>query len=397
MEIRALWDDLRDSAPNYSNTPWFIGGDFNCFFHESEITGSSTNMTHDMEEFGQMISDCGIVDAGFKGPIHTWVRNSLHERLDRIFLNTKWPELFSKSCVTHLARVKSDHAPLLLNSFVSTSRPPVAFRFFKMWTRHHSFLDNVDQIWKHPTGFNGMMNLHHKLIRVKQKLKWWNKHIFGDVFNNLKKAEVKVTQTERISDDNPTPTNRTALNLSIAELVLATKIEEDYWHQKASCKWIVKGERNTSYFHNLVKQKRLRARIHHIKDNGISITSDAELHKSCVQHFSKVMSNDSFTPHIVCPFPLPQISDYFPFLYSLSGLKKVHPEANLPKIILDTIGEIQVRPDALLENSQKKEGNNQQNTKMMAKDLGSITRYRHPKSPAIKTTAARNKQEEEMH
>ncbi|KAK6127119.1 hypothetical protein DH2020_039130 [Rehmannia glutinosa] len=228
IERRSLWDDLRDSASQYNNVPWFIGGDFNCFLHDNERSGSNTNRTLDMEEFSQMVSDSGIVDAGFKGPIHTWVRNNLQERLDRIFTNTRWPDLFSKFHVTHLARVKSDHAPLLLNAYISSSRPPAAFRYFKMWARHHTFFDTVEQIWKHPTGFNGLMNLHHKLIRVKQKLKWWNKHLFGDIFQNLKNAENKVTQAEKIYDAYPNPTTKTALHLSIAELVLATKIEEDY-------------------------------------------------------------------------------------------------------------------------------------------------------------------------
>ncbi|KAK6161495.1 hypothetical protein DH2020_004876 [Rehmannia glutinosa] len=139
-ERRSLWDDLRESAATYINIP--------C----------------------QMVSDCGISDAGFEGNMHTWARNGLLERLDRVFVNTQLPGLFPKFCVKHLARVKSDHAPLLLSASLSRNKPPAAFRYFKMWARYSSFIDTVSQ--------------------------------------NLNKAEDKVLATEHLFDTNPTPTNR---------------------------------------------------------------------------------------------------------------------------------------------------------------------------------------------
>ncbi|KAK6141820.1 hypothetical protein DH2020_024436 [Rehmannia glutinosa] len=65
------WDrgPLRDSLGNLStaldNCHWDVRGDFNCFINDSERTGSQTNRTHDMEEFSELIADCG-----FSNPIH---------------------------------------------------------------------------------------------------------------------------------------------------------------------------------------------------------------------------------------------------------------------------------------------------------------------------------------
>ncbi|KAK6138532.1 hypothetical protein DH2020_027716 [Rehmannia glutinosa] len=235
-ERHHLWDELRTTASSLNNDPWLVGGDFNCFLSESERQGSNTNRHLDIEDFGQMVSDCGLIDAGFiKGPIHTWVRNSLKERLDRIFINTEWGDLFRKSDVSHLARVKSDRAPLLFHGYTSLQRTPSSFRFLKMWTRHHNFLDVVKEAWSGPTWVHGMLNLHFKLIRTKQKLQWWNRHIFGNIFDKLHAAENTVSEAENRYDSDPSPNNRIVLNKAIAELVLATKIEEDFWHQKSSC------------------------------------------------------------------------------------------------------------------------------------------------------------------
>ncbi|KAK6144270.1 hypothetical protein DH2020_021090 [Rehmannia glutinosa] len=213
----------------------------------------------------QMISDTGLIDVGFEGAnMHTWTRNGLQERLDRVLINTKWGDIFKKSIVSHLARVVSDHSHLLFLSSVNINKPPAAFRFMNMWARHPTFLSTIKEAWIGPTGFTGLKNLHHKLIRA-----------------------------ERLYDSTLSTEHLVALKQSIAELILATKIEEDFWHQKSSCKWIVEGERNIRYFHNLIKTKRIKSRIHSITENGHTLTSDAEIQKSCVQFFSSYLSNDT--------------------------------------------------------------------------------------------------------
>ncbi|KAK6149197.1 hypothetical protein DH2020_016722 [Rehmannia glutinosa] len=168
--------------------------------------------------------------------------------------------------------VHSNHAPMLFQAFLTTSKPPAAFR-------------------------------------VKQKLKLWNRNIFGSIFSNLKQTEDNVQRAETEYDSNPTTNNRANLHHAIAQLVLATKVEEDYWHQKSSCKWVVEGERNTHYFHNLVRKKRIRARIHSISDNGVTLTYDSDIQRSCVTFFSKYLSNDTPTDDLVCHFPFPQIPE----------------------------------------------------------------------------------------
>ncbi|KAK6159884.1 hypothetical protein DH2020_003265 [Rehmannia glutinosa] len=245
IERRNLWDVIRSAAILFDHKPWLIGDDFNYFLTPDERVGSTTDRHLDMDEFGQMVSDSGLIDIGFEGDsMHTWSRCNLQERLDRIFLNLAWTDAFPKSFVNHLPRVKSDHAPLLFQSSLTITRHPTTFRYMKMWSRHHSFqLNTVAQTWSSPTGLTSMLNLHCKLMRVKHKLQWWNKTVFGNIFDNLKHAEA-----EKAYDANPTPTLLSDYNKASAELVLATIIEEDLWHQKSSCKCIVEGERNTKYF-----------------------------------------------------------------------------------------------------------------------------------------------------
>ncbi|KAK6125628.1 hypothetical protein DH2020_040626 [Rehmannia glutinosa] len=285
-----LFDLISWAAHEYSLVGW---GDFNCFLSDEERHGSQTNRNLDMEEFNEAVADSGLIDLGCHGDsLHTWVRSGLQERLDRIFVNASWGDKFPKSQVNHLSRVHSDHAPLSMQAFLHLVKPPMAFRYQKMWARNPSFLDIVRQTWEGLTGERGMINLQYKLLKVKQKIRWWNKNIFGNIFDKLKEAKDKVMMAEKLYDSSPNIPNRLALKQAIDELTLATRTKEDFWHQNFHCKWIVVGERNTKYFHSLVKQKRIHSRINSIMDNFLLLSEDAEIQKSGSQFFENHLSNE---------------------------------------------------------------------------------------------------------
>ncbi|KAK4385713.1 LINE-1 retrotransposable element O protein [Sesamum angolense] len=103
-----------------------------------------------------------------------------------------------------------------------------------MWIKHHDFLNTVEQSWKHPTGAYGLINLQQKLYRLKQHLKWWNKNVFGDLFDNIKKAQEQVLISESVYDAAPCDANLTDLNRANANLTKILSMEEDFWRQKAT-------------------------------------------------------------------------------------------------------------------------------------------------------------------
>ncbi|KAK4419403.1 hypothetical protein Salat_2353200 [Sesamum alatum] len=99
-----------------------------------------------------------------------------------------------------------------------------------------------------------MAVLAEKLRRLKQRLKHWNKTIFGDLFQNLTQAEETVKQAERRYDADPSDENLYAMNEGTGLLQHSLSVEEDFWRQKAACRWTLDGDRNTRYFHSLVKK-----------------------------------------------------------------------------------------------------------------------------------------------
>ncbi|KAI3470148.1 hypothetical protein Pfo_026811 [Paulownia fortunei] len=51
-------------------------------------------------------------------------------------------------------------------------------------------------------------------------------------------------------DDDPTDKNRIEMKRCYANLAQALSIQESYWCQKSTCKWLKEGERNTKYYHS---------------------------------------------------------------------------------------------------------------------------------------------------
>ncbi|XP_041990580.1 uncharacterized protein LOC121741759 [Salvia splendens] len=184
-----LWKKLGDISLAVDGRPWLVGGDFNIFLTNEERQGSDTDKHRKMMEFADAIADCQLIDPGIDGPIFTWHRAGLRERLDMILIGEHWTSVFATTRVTHLARFSSDHAPLLVRCQFSVQRSRPTFRFQNIWVRHETFKSEIARVWEAETCYNGMMNLQLRPIRIKKFLKVWNRVVFGNIHQNLKNAE----------------------------------------------------------------------------------------------------------------------------------------------------------------------------------------------------------------
>ncbi|XP_042030068.1 uncharacterized protein LOC121777002, partial [Salvia splendens] len=174
-----LWNKLRDISLATDGAPWLVGGDFNIFLLEEERQGSTTDRHGEMMDFADAVADCQLLDPGFDGPPFTWTRSGLWERLDRVLLGEHWTTAFAATRVTHLPRISSDHAPLLVRCQLTAKIPRPSFRF-----------QNI----------------------VKGFLKGWNREIFGNIFEKLREAEEAVAAAQAAYDGDPTGAHRSELS-----------------------------------------------------------------------------------------------------------------------------------------------------------------------------------------
>lgn len=189
-----LWT-LLSSFRSRCQVPWLALGDFNEICSPSEVWGGGFCEARALEMMAMMDS-CSFMDMGFTGSKYTWERHVdgqrvLVKRLDRALGDVAWRVLYAEAYVEHLARVYSDHAPLLVRCEASLgerrSRP---FRFQAAWATHPSFENLVGHAWE-PHG----LSLKDKLVNTQQAAQKFNKEVFGCIHRRKWRVEGRCKES----------------------------------------------------------------------------------------------------------------------------------------------------------------------------------------------------------
>jgi endonuclease/exonuclease/phosphatase family metal-dependent hydrolase len=109
------WDKMRELKHD-STLPWLILGDFNEIMFSHEKEGGNQRPSAFMQAFRDALMDCDLEDLGFQGEKFTWKRGRIRERLDHVICNGSWVMMYPMARVHHLAYIRSDHLPILLDT-----------------------------------------------------------------------------------------------------------------------------------------------------------------------------------------------------------------------------------------------------------------------------------------
>lgn len=258
----SLWASLLSLGQHIDSLqrPWLVGGDFNAISSLEEHVGRSSPDLGSMRDFSNFITDCGLLELPTSGGPFTWtgVRHSgrVWKRLDRLLVNHFWSSTDWQASVDILSRTTSDHSPLLLKVDRPDSHVPRPFRFQNFWLGRSDFMPLVEANWSLPVDFHGSYRFAWKLKRLKGALKEWNKSVVGNIFYNLKQAEVQVNSLQSHFDASGLDADLLRLNEAQAHYLRALSDEESYWKQRARVKWLHEGDLNTKFFHATTKEKR---------------------------------------------------------------------------------------------------------------------------------------------
>ncbi|KAF1887608.1 hypothetical protein Lal_00040662 [Lupinus albus] len=200
------------------------------------------------------------------------------KRLDRSLCNDSWLEVSKQvSCCT-LPRVASDHNPLLFSATNDNARRISQFSFHRMWLNHSDCSRVVAESWRNEVYGCPMFILSQKLKNLKIVLKDWNKNIFGDVHLRVQNALANVDQIQnQISVAGPSSQLLDDEADAQQSLLLALKIEEDFWREKARLNWHNLGDRNTSFFHKMTKIKQVSKSLTLLKEGDHFLTNNDEI------------------------------------------------------------------------------------------------------------------------
>ena len=117
-----------------------------------------------------------------QGGDFTWsggLNNQSRARLDRFLVSPYWLDQFSRVVQRRLSRPTSNHFPVLLEKS-GLRRGPTPFRFENMWFKVERFKDLIRSWWQGMVvRGSASFKLTAKLKELKQKLKVWNREVFG--------------------------------------------------------------------------------------------------------------------------------------------------------------------------------------------------------------------------
>ncbi|XP_059292741.1 uncharacterized protein LOC132046197 [Lycium ferocissimum] len=325
-----LWEDIY----HLSNTlccSWLIGGNFNVVLNDEEKIGGNPIQPQDIEDFAFCINSCDLEEVNFKGSPFTWWNGRadeacIFERLDRMLVNSLLLDNFGNIEVEHLARIGSDHAPLLFRLNWST--------------------------WEHEDPF---INFKSKMKKLKGVLSKWSREVLGDIFKQLIIREEIVRLKEELFEENPSQVNRMVLQKAQAETKRYLHYEEEYWRQKSGLDWFVDGDKNTRFFHNLVKGRRKKLQIKRIQNSDSSwIEDDDQMSDEAVHFYSQQFSqeeligDENLLSHIpvlidqnrndlLCQ--MPSVDEVKKFVFNLSGSSASGPDG-FPGIFYQTCSKL---------------------------------------------------------
>ncbi|XP_019186575.1 PREDICTED: uncharacterized protein LOC109181278 [Ipomoea nil] len=264
---RLRWNDLRQSKRAISG-PWLVAGDFNSVVQREETRNYSSFSMQRSSDFVNWIQEEGLIDLGFSGPSLTWVKDGSENdfkgaRLDRALCNTEWRTSFPDASVSHLPRIASDHAPVLIHTEKNRRRSsPPCFMYQAAWPTPPDFLNVVRRDWM------TTREIPNNVSNVAGKLADWNKAHFGNIFIRKKILLARLGGIQSrlaISFHRGLAKLERKLRADLEEILHQ---EELFWYQKSREEWIASGDRNTAYYHAATTIRKSRNNVTRLQDKN---------------------------------------------------------------------------------------------------------------------------------
>ncbi|CAM8900124.1 unnamed protein product [Rhodiola kirilowii] len=218
-------------------------------------------------------------------------------RLDRVLINGSSIAMLPTLKVEHLARVASDHTPLLI-ILGDSIRKLAPFKYIRAWHDHADFITSVERTWSGHAHANPILAFALKLQRLRRHLKSWNWTVFGNVKLRITTLTGKVEELEKEVQRQWNPSTESLLRSTREELAQVQRQHFQILADKAKAQWVAEGDRNITLFHAMIKWRRARNTVQIETADG-SHTNDRQVIGTMAQgYFQSILGSFS-----VCPLP----------------------------------------------------------------------------------------------
>ncbi|XP_074304514.1 uncharacterized protein LOC141639250 [Silene latifolia] len=246
-ERESLWHRIRKYHHN-TKGPWITCGDFNALLVVDERIGGAPVTLADISPLKQLVvQDCELYELKGCWSFYTWTNKhetegKVYSRIDRVFTNEDWLNVFPGSYANFLPEGLFDHCPCLI-SFEEILNPrKIPFKYFNMWDRATDFMEIVQNSWGPEVRGTAIFTVVTKLKRLKK---------VNDPFNEgLCHAESECAK----------------------EVRWLHQARTEYLQQKAKLSWAQDGDENSAFIHASIKKRRRKNKVFQIVKIGQCLT-----------------------------------------------------------------------------------------------------------------------------
>ena len=223
-----------------SSLPWICAGDFNEILKSQEKLGGKPRPNGQMQDFRDVLDECGFTDMGYVGNKYTWYKhyqngNTIWGRLDKAIATQDWLNLFPASKVLTFECGTSDHKPIIIHPMGIPGNKQRPWRFEQVWLDDDGCHETVHTAWRKNFGSFPMTNVVGKINKCQSSLQCWSKQNFGNITRQIAEKKRQLKQAERVAAQENNFVQVQQLKHDINGLLVA---EEKLWHQRSQSHWI---------------------------------------------------------------------------------------------------------------------------------------------------------------
>ncbi|KAL6320735.1 hypothetical protein AAG906_008735 [Vitis piasezkii] len=163
-----------------------------------------------------------------------------------------------------------------------------------MWLKVEGFKDLLRGWWQE-AGERGRASFRvaTKLKFLKDKIKSWNRDVFGRLEVNKNLALQQVDFWDRVESDRSLTERESELKTEAKEVFKNwVLLEETHWRQSSRELWLREGDKNTGFFHRMANAHRRNNSMDKIKINGRWLEEEREVREGVVNAFQQLLSED---------------------------------------------------------------------------------------------------------
>ncbi|KAF9595536.1 hypothetical protein IFM89_000624, partial [Coptis chinensis] len=169
-----------------------------------------------------------------------------------------------------------DHSPIVL-TWHNSVKNTFPFRFSNAWVLHSEYQELLQYTWNIQVHGNPITVLIAKLRALKASLKEWSREHFYDLHKQVTEAkDLMLSLHKLLHDDPPNCELAHKENEAREAFMVISRMEEADLKQRTDCLWMQYGDKNTSYFHNTIKERKPHRKIWTIVDRQGQAQHDHE-------------------------------------------------------------------------------------------------------------------------